>query len=99
MTWKFLGQMVADVWRRALRFVAPHLRKWSTQIAGVELLAIYPILFSLVNVVDVHLLLTVAAGIAALKLLAGFLSQKRVATYDPTTHRVVPRLKREAGDE
>ena len=97
MTLKLFLRDIAGDLARAL---GPQFRKWTTQIASVELIAVYPILFALAGYISVKLLLSVAFGIAVVKFGAGFISQKRVKTYDPMTHELVPvSRKREAGDE
>ncbi len=65
-------------------------RKLSAQIAAVELLAVYPILFTLVGFVDTRVLLAVAVALAAAKLVASAVNQSRVATYDPTNFTLTP---------
>ena len=91
----FLRDIAGDAWR----WLSPHLRKWSMQIGGLDLFAVYPTLFMLLGFVDARVVLGIACGISALKFLAGLVPQKRVASYDPTTHEVIPIRKREAGDE
>jgi len=66
-------------------------KKLSAQIAAVDLLAIYPVLFMLAGAIDVYVLLGVAAGMAVVKLIAQRVPQKTIATYNPETHVVVPK--------
>lgn len=66
-------------------------KKISAQIAAVDLLAIYPVLFMLAGAIDVHVLLGVAAAMAVIKLIAQRVPQKTIATYNPETHVVVPK--------
>jgi hypothetical protein len=69
------------------------------QIAGVEYLTVATVLLPFIDYFGPRTIICIFVGFSLLKQILGMIPQKRVKSYDPTTHYLVKIVKRTPADE